>query len=685
MNNFAGRGFRRLLFFALLLGLLFALTGCYQPVRLKDFRGRSFTLRTSPERLVSLVPEITDLLIELGCAEQLIGCTWHSIPPAGCALVGGFALPSPKRIVDLEPDLVLADPWQCRKLLPHLPADCRLLALETSNLDSMAENMELVGKIVGKPELVRELIDGLHQGYSLLERKTASIPAKDKRRVMRLMGRNRLLVPGDDSFQNDLITLAGGRPPAWGLKGQVLELGRDRILDFDPQFIFNCGSRADLKKLLSDSGWAAMSAVKGQNYYTFPCALTCRPGFRAADFAAWLASVVYPDYFSRPECQVLPEEIIRRRPLKLDLSYVARAEVIESRVFDFPQRTLLVDLKEPMQVLSTLEGWREAISSVGNHYLSPPTWNLVHRLGPGGFENKITALLERDPQSTTLLFTGADMNNLVCCEKSYQQIRVMALVTAGVSSNAVRMGAEEGLFYEGAPARDPGTINVILMVNARLSQRAMTRAIISACEGKTAALQDLDIRSTSNPAFLQATGTGTDNVSVVEGRGSLLTRSGGHSRLGELIAKAVYEGVLEAVERQNGIRMGRNVFQRLRERRIELYNLVADSLVAGVAPVDEVAGRLGELLMQPVHAEWLEKVFVLSDAWSAGRFSGLESFRRECLALINQLGHCQLECLPALYQGPLLPQPLRLAFDSLLYACLDDDQAKCLPAQALAK
>jgi len=93
---------------------------------------------------------------------------------------------------------------------------------------------------------------------------------------------------------------------------------------------------------------------------------------------------------------------------------------------------------------------------------------------------------------------------------------VYALVTAGVKSNAVRMSADEGRFYE------PGTINIILLPNMKLTLRAMARAIISATEAKTAALMDLDIRSSYSSSMHRATGTGTDNIIVVEGKGRIL-------------------------------------------------------------------------------------------------------------------------------------------------------------------
>ena len=62
----------------------------------------------------------------------------------------------------------------------------------------------------------------------------------------------------------------------------------------------------------------------------------------------------------------------------------------------------------------------------------------------------------------------------------------------------------------------PGTINIILLTNVSLTWGAMARAIMTATEAKTAALQDLNYKSTPSPQ-IQATGTGTDNMIVVSG------------------------------------------------------------------------------------------------------------------------------------------------------------------------
>jgi predicted amidohydrolase/adenosylcobinamide amidohydrolase len=145
---------------------------------------------------------------------------------------------------------------------------------------------------------------------------------------------------------------------------------------------------------------------------------------------------------------------------------------------------------------------------------------------------------------------AADLDNLAVVTQSYGPLTVTVLATAGARSNAIRTGVDAGTYIEGnTPA---GTINIMLLTNIRLTDAAMARALITITEGKTAALQDLNVPSTYSKT-VQATGTGTDSIIVVSGtQGPQASYTGGHSKIGELIGKASHQAVLEALGKQNG-------------------------------------------------------------------------------------------------------------------------------------
>jgi adenosylcobinamide amidohydrolase len=204
---------------------------------------------------------------------------------------------------------------------------------------------------------------------------------------------------------------------------------------------------------------------------------------------------------------------------------------------------------------------RSNIKTVGNHYAPLSCWSVADNDGLQGMREKVLSVLKKSGDETSFLLTGADVDNVAIVRESYRDMSVYAVVTAGVKSNAMRMSVDEGGYYE------PGTINILLLPGMKLTERAMAGVIITATEAKSAALQDLDIRSSYSPAF-QATGTGTDNIIVVQGSGEkILDVTGGHTKLGELVARAINRGVKEAIYKQNGITAGRDIFARLSERK----------------------------------------------------------------------------------------------------------------------
>ena len=154
------------------------------------------------------------------------------------------------------------------------------------------------------------------------------------------------------------------------------------------------------------------------------------------------------------------------------------------------------------------------------------------------------------------------MDNLAIAREDFDEYYVIAFTTAGAKYNAVRLGDEEADYIEKdfktyrvvngkvIEKEKTGTVNIILITNANLTDGAMVKSIITITEAKTNVFQELDIRSTKHPE-LQATGTGTDNIIVVKGYGRGAHYTGGHTKLGEMIAKVVKRSVREALIKQD--------------------------------------------------------------------------------------------------------------------------------------
>jgi adenosylcobinamide amidohydrolase len=243
---------------------------------------------------------------------------------------------------------------------------------------------------------------------------------------------------------------------------------------------------------------------------------------------------------------------MKKREIKLKLEGV-KAEILYHTYQNFDIKTLLVSFGEKRRVLSTWDGFKE-VSFVANNY-QPRALSEITMMNYEEFEENFPSLLGIPRGNITFLSTGADMDTLAVCEKSFEEFKVSCLATAGAKGNALRTGVDVAGYVERAGnfINLTGTINIILLTNATLSDGAIARAIITATEAKTAALQDLDVRSTYTPE-IQATGTGTDNIIVVSGKGlgEALRLTSGHTKMGELIGASTKMAVAEALKKHDG-------------------------------------------------------------------------------------------------------------------------------------
>jgi adenosylcobinamide hydrolase len=250
--------------------------------------------------------------------------------------------------------------------------------------------------------------------------------------------------------------------------------------------------------------------------------------------------------------------LLKEKKINLALNEI-EAKIVYLTYEEFTLNMLLVSFGEKRRVLSTRDGFK-TVQFASNTYIHPGLLNRVS----AKFEKHIPVTFEFELEKRlldtlgiaygeiALLNTAVDMKHLAVCEKSYKKFAVCCFATAGAKNNALRMGTDKGDWVERDGTYTLGTINIILLANVNLSEGAMARAIITATEAKTAALQDLDVRSTYSPKY-QATGTGTDNIIIVSGNESCepIQCSSGHTKMGELMAVSTKTAVTEALKKHD--------------------------------------------------------------------------------------------------------------------------------------
>lgn len=260
------------------------------------------------------------------------------------------------------------------------------------------------------------------------------------------------------------------------------------------------------------------------------------------------------------------------------------------------KKSLVVCFKGPRKVLSTGPnngGYRTDLEAVFNNDSNPGS-GMACTLQAETYEAHMDLLaaedLGLDPEHCTGLSTAASMDNVSIQTMAYEDFSVTAIVTGGIRTNAGRIG-DPAVWHEKAGishAVKPGTINIILYIDANLSGGALARALVSCTEAKTAALQELLAPSRYSRGL--ATGSGTDGTIIVSNAQSetYLTNAGKHCKLGEYIGKTVKKAVKEALERQNGFcpEYQHNIMNRM-----DRFDVTEDSLWLEYQSKNETSGH----------------------------------------------------------------------------------------------
>jgi adenosylcobinamide hydrolase len=213
--------------------------------------------------------------------------------------------------------------------------------------------------------------------------------------------------------------------------------------------------------------------------------------------------------------------------------------------FSVERSTLIIRFTQPRRVLSSavLGGGVGLCEYVLNHQLPPglPAESWVFE-NPAAYLRTVARGLGLTGYGVGLM-TAVSMDRLVCRRAQSRDLWVEAFITVG-TSNAVRAGDPATAKRSGPP----GTVNIILVTNARLATPAMVEAVQVATEAKAAAFAELKV--ISKVTGTTATGTGTDAIVIVSGHERRVQYAGTHTRSGEMVGRVVLEGVGEGLRRR---------------------------------------------------------------------------------------------------------------------------------------
>jgi iron complex transport system substrate-binding protein len=248
-----------------------------------------------PQRIVSMAPNVTELLFALGAGDRVVGVTRYcDRPPEVLKLpkIGGFADPDLEAILALRPDLVVApaNPVSEPVLRRLGEVGVATLAVKADDLAGIDATVRAVGVAVGRGEEGERLVAKLHADLG-----AAITGATDRRpRVLFVYDRRPIVAAGPGTFADELVRRAGGVNVAADARVAYPKYDIEDVLRLAPDVVLDASMAGEDESAIRAfwSRWAELPAVKAGRVFRADQPGLLQPGLHVAEGLAWLVGTL---------------------------------------------------------------------------------------------------------------------------------------------------------------------------------------------------------------------------------------------------------------------------------------------------------------------------------------------------------------------------------------------------------
>jgi iron complex transport system substrate-binding protein len=273
---------------AWLLVAWLALAAPVRAVQVADDRGVVINFAQPPQRIVTLLPSLTETVCELGACDRLVGVDNYSNWPASVQRlthVGGLDDASIELIVSLKPDLVLLAS-SSRALARLEGLGLRVMGLEMKTLADVQRVLGKVEQVLGGGGADR-VWQRINAGIDAAAR---TVPASVRGTTVYFEVSSGPYAASESSHIGEVLARVGAANIVPGRLGTVPKLNPEFVVRADPQVIMI--SDRNPQAVRERPGWSRIRAIRDGRVCTFTAAqgdIIVRPGPRLAESAQLLA------------------------------------------------------------------------------------------------------------------------------------------------------------------------------------------------------------------------------------------------------------------------------------------------------------------------------------------------------------------------------------------------------------
>ena len=272
-----------------------------------DRAGAPITLPAKVERIVSMAPSTTEILIDLGVADKIIaadtntqkdGLLKQDIP------YFDMMKPDAEKLIALKPDVVFISGMSNAKgntpFSPLIDAGiCVVNIPSSSSIEAIYLDIAYIAAAVKQEGKGAKIIANMKKEIEAVRKKGAAIAQDKKKTVYFEIGAAPYMYSlGTGTFINEMIEIIGAQNILADQKSWIA-VSDEMVLAKDPDVILTNVSYIPnpIDEIMARSGWASLKAVKGKKVFGIDTNSSSRPNHNIIKALKEMAKAVYPEIY----------------------------------------------------------------------------------------------------------------------------------------------------------------------------------------------------------------------------------------------------------------------------------------------------------------------------------------------------------------------------------------------------
>jgi iron complex transport system substrate-binding protein len=258
------------------------------------------------ERIVSLAPSITEMLIALELGPSIVGVTRYCAQPHDrVSVIGGYSDPSYERILTLKPDLVAMLDLHAKQKRDLEKIPLQTVSVRSQSIDDILDAIHILASHCGVAERGNEMVKEMNREIHDIQQQSQGKP---RPRVLMSVGRTMgtgsvqdIFVAGKTTWLSDLIDIAGGINAIEGSGVQYPKLSAEGVMQINPEVIIELIPVEDKTTVSNEeilSQWQIASqveAVKHHRIHVLRHKNIAQPGPGVVDLARILSRLIHSE------------------------------------------------------------------------------------------------------------------------------------------------------------------------------------------------------------------------------------------------------------------------------------------------------------------------------------------------------------------------------------------------------